>query len=183
MVDSEDRSGMMKHKNELNTVLKKSSKDSLLLVSRFAFPLGYALILPLMILYVTSLFHSGIETPPFPAVILMPVALLFSLICLMLCHRAVRRELRNRQDEPSDFWKTLRKTLLFSIAGTLVWLALFYATLFVLSKTTIVPAEDDLENSAKLSILLIVICGFVFARKDIASLRDSAKNPDPDPDS
>jgi len=170
----------MKLKNDLNMILRKLSKDSLLLVSRFAIPLGYALILPVMILYVTSLFHLGIEPPPFPAVILMPVVLMFSLLCLMLCHRAVRRELQKRQDEPSHFWKTLGKTLLFSIVGMLLWLVLFFVVLFFLSKTTIIPAEHDLEVSTMLSILLILICGCLFARKDIASWIDSADNPDPD---
>ena len=152
----------------------------MLLVSRFAIPLGYALILPVMILYVTSLFHSAIEPPPFPAVILMPVALLFYLLCLMLGHRAVRRELRNRQDEPSHFWKTLGKTLLFSIVGMLVWLVLFFPVLFFLSKTTTISTENELGISAIIPILLIAFCGCLFARKDIASWIDSADNPDPD---
>lgn len=171
---------MMKLKDGLNMILKKSSKDSLLLVSRFAIPLVYALILPAMIFYVTSLFHSGIEPPPFPAVILMPVILLSYLLCLLLSHRAVRRELRNRQDEPYHFCKTLRKTLLFSIAGTLIWLILFFPVLFFLAKTTTISAENELVISAIISILLIGFCGCLFARKDIASLIDSAKNPDPD---
>ena len=170
----------MKRKNERNIMLKKSSKDSLLLVSRFAIPLGYALILPCLIFCFTPLVHSGIEPPPYPAVILIRVGLPFTLLCLMLSHRAVRRELRKRDDEPSHFWKTLGKTLLFSIAGTLVWLILFFVVLFFLSKTTSISEDNELEISAKLSIFLVVFCGFVFARKDIASLRDSAKNPDPD---
>jgi len=183
----------MKLKNDLNMILRKSSKDllllvsrfaiplrklskdSLLLVSRFAIPLVYALILPSMILYVTSLFHSGIELPPYPAVILIPVILLSYLLCLILCHRAVRRELQKRQDEPSHFWKALGKLLLFSIVGMLAWLVLFF-----LSKTTTISTENELGISAILSIILISFCGCLFARKDIASWIDSANNPDPD---
>ncbi len=170
----------MKLKNDLNMMLRTLSKDSLLLVSRFAIPLMYVLILPIMILYVASLFHLGIEPPPFPEVILIPALLLFSLLCLMLCHRVVRRELQNRQDEPSHFWKTLGKTLLFSIVGMLAWLVLFFTVLFFLSKTTTVSTENELVISAILPILLIFFCGCLFARKDIASWIDSADNPDPD---
>ena len=156
-------------------LLKVTSKDSLLLALRIGIPIGYVLVALAIIINVVAFIHPSIERPPYPVAILILVALPIVLVCLLLSHRAVRHELRNRRDEPSQFGKTLWRVLFFAIVGLFFWLALFCAVFFALQELTTISVEFALELSAGLPILLLVLCGGVLARKEIALLRRSHK--------
>ena len=163
-------------------LLRNTSKNSLLLASRFGIPFGYVMVVPMIFFNLAALFHPAIEQPPYPVAILILLALPATLVCLMLMHRAVNHELKNRENEPSHFRKTLLKTILFGICGSLCWVILFCAAFFVLSRWTTLQDENVLIISVALSILLITLCGVLLARKDITSGSRSASHPDIDPD-
>ncbi len=157
--------------NRANLVLRKTSKDSLLLASRLGIPLGYILVVPLIVLNMVVLFIPGVERPPFAvsAFILFGLASVF--VCLVLVHRAVKRELRNRAEEPSHFGKVLWRVSLFVIAGASLWLILFLAFFHALLRWTLVDMARAYEIAAVLPLLPLILCGCLLARKDIAALR------------
>ena len=97
---------------------------------------------------------------------------------MALSHRAVARELKNREGEPSNLRRTLLRVLGFTIVGTLCWAALFSAALLALQALTAIPDEDACGLAAVLSILPLVLCGLLLARKEIAAAYRSGQHSD-----
>ena len=168
----------MKHEKHQNPTLRNTSKNSLLLASRFGIPLGYALVGLAIALNISAFMHPGLEQPPFPLTVLIPLGLVVVLVVLVFSHRAVRRELRNRQEETSYPRRTLLRVTLFVGVGLLFWLALFFATLCGLERLTSISSMHALEISAVLPIPPMVLGGLMLARKETASCCRSGRSAD-----
>jgi hypothetical protein len=166
----------MKRGKHPSIILKNTSKDSLLLASRFAIPFGYGLVGSLIAFNLVALIHPGIEQPPFPVMAVILSSLPVALLGLVFSHRAVRRELRNRREEPSHLRKALLRVSLFAGVGLVLWLALFFVTLFALERLTSISNERALEISAVLPIIPIALCGCLLARKEVASCCRSGRS-------
>ncbi len=163
----------MKFLNNANPILKGTSKGMLLLLSRFAIPAACAVIVALIVLNVAALMRPDLGQPPLPVVILILVALPGVLLCLLLIGRAVRDELRNRQDEPSHLGKLLGRLFIFSAIGTVLWATLFLSAWYVLSTFTDLSDDFILDVSVILATLLVFLCGYLLARKDITALAEA----------
>ena len=159
----------MKREYGPNALLRQESKDSLLVAARLGIPLGYALVGTAVVVNVVALVHPVMEYPPFPVAIVISLGLVAALAGLALAHRAVGRELAKRQDEPSDLREALLRVAVLVAIGLVLWLVLFYAVLFAVERLTTIPAEHAIEIAVGLPILLMIVCGGLFATRKNAS--------------
>ncbi len=140
-------------------MLKKHNKDSLLIAQWVGLPLGWITFLICVIVYFTVGIHD--DTAPPPAFFIC--IFIFGGVGLSVSHRAVARELRNRQDEPSNFVKTLGKMILLIVAGLIFFLAVFFGSQFVLTQATSIEAETILDVGAVISLGLLLVAFTILA--------------------
>jgi len=149
----------MELRDPFRDVLRKHTKDSLLIALWIGVPLGWILLLICGIVYLTYGIHD--KTAPSPVLILG--GLLILALGLGVSHRAVTRELRNRQDEPSQFWKTLGRMILLIVIGLILFLAIFLGSQFVLSRTTSMKDERIEDICACISLAFLSIAFSILA--------------------
>jgi uncharacterized membrane protein HdeD (DUF308 family) len=151
----------LKLRERSGDVLRIHTKTSLLVARWIGLPLGWISFLTGGIVYLTVGIHD--DTAPGPILMLIPVCLLVLALVLGVFHRAVTRELGKRQDEPTQFWRTLGRMMLLIVLGLLVFLAVFLGSQFALSRTTSMKDERILDISAFISLTFLLIAFSVLA--------------------
>jgi uncharacterized membrane protein HdeD (DUF308 family) len=138
--------------DNLVDMLKKHSKDSLLIALRIGLPFGWILFLICGIVYLIFGIHD--DTAPSP--IFFMCGFLIYLLGLGFSHHAVKGELKNRKDEPSHFWKTLGRMILLIVIGLILFFAIFLGSQFALSEMTSMNDEHIVNICIYISLAFLI---------------------------
>jgi hypothetical protein len=157
-------------------ILREHTKASLLIAKWIGLPLGWILCLMCGTIYLTFGIHD--DMVPSPILVLIPVGLLIMAVGLGVSHRAVTRELRKRQDEPSQFWRTLGRMILLIVIGLFASSGIFLGTEFALSRTTSMSVERTMYICAWTSLAFLLIAFFILARRWTISVTRNASVED-----
>ena len=164
----------MKFRVAQTDILKKHDKDSLLLAKWVGLPVVWTVFLLALVVYLTL----GIRDDTAPSPILFISGFVIALLGLVFAQRAVTRELKNRPDEPSRFWRLLGRAVLFVLSGLVLFCAAFFAALFGLSRLTSLDSEDVFVGAAYISVAIPIVVFIVPAVRWTLSVQDSGHTPE-----